>query len=117
MLGLRVNRYSWWTHWRELADYILPRRYKWLITPNQQRKPFDDVRVRRALTLAVDRWNGAPGLSKVAIVKTVGGIVFPGSPLAATREELEQIERLTGRREDKTGAKGNARQAAAGVRS
>jgi Bacteriophage head to tail connecting protein len=35
LLGLRVNRYSWWTHWRELADYILPRRYKWLITPNQ----------------------------------------------------------------------------------
>jgi hypothetical protein len=34
LLGLRVNRYSWWTHWRELADYILPRRYKWLITPN-----------------------------------------------------------------------------------
>jgi len=35
LLGLRNNRYSWWTHARELADYILPRRYKWLITPNQ----------------------------------------------------------------------------------
>jgi hypothetical protein len=35
MIGLRVNRYSWWVHARELADYILPRRYKWLITPNQ----------------------------------------------------------------------------------
>src|SRR6516164_3589298 len=35
LYGLRVNRYSWWVHWRELADYILPRRYKWLITPNQ----------------------------------------------------------------------------------
>ncbi len=35
MIGLRVNRFSWWVHWRELADYILPRRYKWLITPNQ----------------------------------------------------------------------------------
>lgn len=34
MAGLRVYRYSWWVHWRELADYILPRRYKWLITPN-----------------------------------------------------------------------------------
>lgn len=34
-MGLRVNRYSWWTHWRELADFILPRRYKWVITPNQ----------------------------------------------------------------------------------
>lgn len=36
LLGMRDNRYSWWTHWRELADYYLPRRYKWLITPNQQ---------------------------------------------------------------------------------
>lgn len=35
IIALRVNRYSWWTHWRELADYFLPRRYKWLITPNQ----------------------------------------------------------------------------------
>jgi hypothetical protein len=36
LIGLRVNRYSWWTHWRELADYFLPRRYKWIVTPNQQ---------------------------------------------------------------------------------
>src|SRR5215472_438654 len=35
LMGLRTNRYSWWVHWRELADYYLPRRYKWLITPNQ----------------------------------------------------------------------------------
>lgn len=35
LLGMRVNRYSWWTHWRELADYFLPRRYKWIVTANQ----------------------------------------------------------------------------------
>lgn len=35
LLGLRINRYSWWVHARELADFYLPRRYKWLITPNQ----------------------------------------------------------------------------------
>jgi hypothetical protein len=33
--GLRSNRYSYWGHWAELAQFILPRRYKWLITPNQ----------------------------------------------------------------------------------
>ena len=62
-----------------------------IITPNHEKKPFDDKRVRRALTLAVDRWGGSGPLSRIAIVKNVGGIVFPGHPLAATKEELQQI--------------------------
>lgn len=35
IIGMRVNRFGWFVHWRELADYELPRRYKWLISPNQ----------------------------------------------------------------------------------
>jgi peptide/nickel transport system substrate-binding protein len=41
--------------------------------------------------LAIDRWHGAPRLARIANVHTVGGIVFPGSPLAATKEELQKI--------------------------
>ncbi len=62
------------------------------MTPNHKRKPFDDVRVRRALTLAIDRWNGAPALSKIADrARPSAASCFPGSPLAATKEELQQI--------------------------
>ena len=62
-----------------------------VLTLNHKRTPFDDVRVRRALALAIDQWHGAPALSKVANVRTVGGVVFPGSPLAPTNAELEKI--------------------------
>jgi peptide/nickel transport system substrate-binding protein len=80
---------------QELGDKIAVQESDWncgsVVTINETRKPFDDVRVRRALTLAVDRWHGAPSLSKIAIVRTVGTTVFPGDPLAPTKEELHEM--------------------------
>ncbi len=81
---------------KALGDKVTVQESDWncnlLVTPNTKRPAISDVRVRQALTLAVDRWGGSEYLSQIAIVKTVGGIVFPGHPLAATKEELYQLK-------------------------
>jgi peptide/nickel transport system substrate-binding protein len=80
---------------RALGDKVTAQESPWTcqltVVFNNEKPPFNDLRVRRALSLAIDRWQGSQALSKIAIVKEVGGVLRPGAEFAASEAELAEL--------------------------
>jgi peptide/nickel transport system substrate-binding protein len=102
-----------------LGDKVAVSESPWLsellVVFNTKRPPFDDARVRRALSLAIDRWSAAKQLQGSTFLKYVGGLMRPGSAMATPEAALVQ---LPGFSRDINASRGEARRllAAAGVR-
>jgi peptide/nickel transport system substrate-binding protein len=74
-----------------LAVYEGPWVSNLVIVFNTKRKPFDDIRVRQALTMAIDRWGGSEALSRISLLKHVGGVMRPGYSMALPPQELVKL--------------------------
>ena len=79
----------------KMGDRIDVAESPWLINLllvfNTKRPPFDDERVRRALSLAIDRWHAAESLADTTYMKFVGGVMRPGFAMATPEAELATL--------------------------
>jgi peptide/nickel transport system substrate-binding protein len=80
---------------KQLGDKVsvqeTPMTGQWGIAINNTVKPFNDVRVRKALTLGVDRYTMAKVLAPLTGLKYVGALMRPGSDWAMPQAELEKL--------------------------
>src|SRR5262245_53954269 len=76
---------------RALSDKITVQESPWncglVVAINHDKEPFNDASVRRALSLALDRYRAASALSQTAIVREVAGVQVPGSLFATPPAE------------------------------
>jgi peptide/nickel transport system substrate-binding protein len=63
----------------------------WAVSFNNRIKPFNDVRVRQALTLAIDRHTMSKVLFPLTGLQGIGALVRPGTEYAMSPAELEKF--------------------------
>src|SRR5438046_3820297 len=61
------------------------------IAMNQTMKPFTDIRVRKALTLAFDRYTAGRVLYPIASLRDVGALIRPATEWAMADAELQKL--------------------------
>ena len=61
------------------------------IAMNQTMKPFTDIRVRKALTLGIDRHTGGKVLYPIASLRDVGGLMRPTTEWASADADLQKF--------------------------
>jgi peptide/nickel transport system substrate-binding protein len=80
---------------KQLGDKVVvqetPVTASWNITINNRLKPFTDIRVRKALTLGIDRHTMSKVLYPINGLKLLGVAVRPGSEWAMSDAELEKL--------------------------
>jgi peptide/nickel transport system substrate-binding protein len=63
----------------------------WGVAINVDKKPFDDERVRKALSLALNRHDMAKTVGPLTGLDTVGGLMHPSSVWTLSPEELQEM--------------------------
>jgi peptide/nickel transport system substrate-binding protein len=80
---------------KQLGDKVVvqttPMTGRWNIAPNATVKPFTDVRVRKALTLGIDRYTMSKVLFPLTGLRDIGGLMRPGTEWAMPEAELERL--------------------------
>ncbi len=61
------------------------------IAMNQTQKPFTDIRVRKALTMAIDRYTAGRVLYPIASLRDVGGLMRPTTEWAMAESDLQLL--------------------------
>jgi peptide/nickel transport system substrate-binding protein len=80
---------------KQLGDKVViqttPMTGQFGIAINNTAKPFNDVRVRKALTLGLDRYTAGRVLYGITGLKLVGGLMRPGSEWALPDVDLQRL--------------------------